>query len=115
MLACACFASASWSTTSAHADEPNDGTRAVRREAMASVHETRAWLRAKNELQRLPREIADLHRQLDSARLARGAAATERVAQLEDRLAAAEAKLARIQAQFGPLVQAMNELAEGGV
>ena len=86
----------------------------ARRAAMATMHETRAWLRAKGELQRLPGEIAELKKALKSARLATDEKAAERVSSLEEQIAGAQARLARIQAQFGPLVQAMDELATVG-
>lgn len=110
VLACAPIEDQLVAAKDAHAEEGTAESRQAKRAAMATTHETRAWLRAADELERLPREIAGLQEQLRSARKARDGQAAERVARLEARIGAAEARRARIQAQFGPLVQAMNEL-----
>lgn len=114
VLACAPIEDQLQAAKAAHAEQGTDESRAAHREAMATMHETRAWLRAKAELQRLPQLIADLQSTLKNARHARDAEAAERVTRLETQIEDAQARLARIQAQFGPLVQAMDELAAVG-
>ncbi|WP_113699189.1 hypothetical protein [Nonomuraea lactucae] len=114
VLACADVEDQLAGAKSEYADELSDETRAAKREAMATMHETRAWLRAKDELAILPDKIADVQRELKSARLAKAGTADKRIGELEAALAFLEARHKRIQAQFGPLVQAMDELAAAG-
>lgn len=92
----------------------SEGDVHTRRAAMASMHETRAWLRAKDELGRLPQFIADLQEQLQHAQAAREPETAAQAPVVAAQIRQAEQRLVRIQAQFGPLVQAMNELAEVG-
>jgi hypothetical protein len=113
VLACAPIEDRLADAKQGHTDAPTDETRAERRAAMATLHETRAWLRATDELRRLPQEIAALQESLTMAELARDKKKAERVAELEGKLAAAAQRQARIRAQFGGLVEAMDELAGG--
>lgn len=112
MLACAPIEDALDDAKAAHAGEGSEGSRTVKRQAMATLHETRAWLRAADVLATLPQSIAGLKAQLASAGMA--ADGQERVARLERKLAAARARLARIEERFGPLVAEMEALAAGG-
>jgi hypothetical protein len=100
VLACAAVTDRLAEAKAVHAEQPTDETRAARRQAMAVVHETRAWLRAKAELARLPREIAVLSGLTDPRSVAKRQAA--------------EQKLARIERDYGDLVAAMDVLAGGG-
>jgi hypothetical protein len=114
VLACADVEDRLAAAKQAHTGEQSEESRAAKRQEMAALYETRAWLRAKDELTRLPGEIAEVERKLKHARLAKDEQAPARVLHLEGKLAAATAKLSRIQAEFGPLVAAMDELAAGG-
>ncbi|MEV0619605.1 hypothetical protein AB0I81_40245 [Nonomuraea sp. NPDC050404] len=115
-LAMACFPidDAMVAAKNTHAEEGSEESRAAKRDAMKTTHQTRAWLRAADDLQRLPGVIASLEQKVASARHAQDDQAAERVAKLERLLAAEVARLARIQRDFGPLVQSMQELAAGG-
>lgn len=110
-LACAPIEDGLDDAKTAHAEARTAESRAARTAAMTTMHQTRAWLRAKDELATLPQTIAGLEAQLGSARLAKDDEAAERVAKLGRKLAAATARQSRIQARFGPLVQAMEQLA----
>ena len=114
VLACAPIEDQLQAAKAAHAEQGTDESRAAHRSAMAAMHETRAWLRAGAELQRLPQVIADLQSKLKTARQAKDKQAAERIAGLQTQIKDAEERLARIQAQFGPLVQAMEQLATVG-
>lgn len=114
VLACAPIEDLLDEAKQAHAEQGSEESRQAKRAAMATMHETRAWLRACDELATLPRTIAGLEAELKSARLASDDQAAERVVKLERKLAAARQRLARIQAQFGPLVADMEALAAGG-
>lgn len=107
VLACAPLEDALAAAKAAHAEEGSDESRQAKRDAMATMHETRAWLRAADEMQRLPRTIASLETQLATAD-------GERAFVLGARLQAARQRLARIEREHGPLVRAMEELAAAG-
>jgi hypothetical protein len=113
-LACAPLEDQLLQAKAAHEQEPTAQTRAAMVQSMATVHETRAWLRAADELERLPGEIAAAQQQLDIARKARNPQTAKQVPTLEAKVRRAQEKLARIQWDFGPLVTAMEELAAAG-
>ncbi|MGA5764472.1 hypothetical protein [Nonomuraea bangladeshensis] len=114
VVACAPIGDGLTDAKAAHADEGSEESQAAKRAAMATMHETRAWLRAKDLLTILPGRIAGLEAQLAAARRADDDGAAARVRRLEEQLAAARAKHERVQRQFGPLVAAMDELAAAG-
>ncbi|MFB4285710.1 hypothetical protein ACBJ59_61360 [Nonomuraea sp. MTCD27] len=79
----------------AHAADPTEETRAARKAEMESLAETRTWLRAVDRIRKAEAEIARL--------AARGGTAEE--------IRQYELKIAHIRAEYGPLIDAMQQLA----
>lgn len=83
----------------AHAAEGSEETRAAKKAAMASLYETRQWLRAKKQIADCERDLAELGGRSDDE-----AVATREVLLLE---------LADLHTKYDPLIQAMAELGAG--
>jgi hypothetical protein len=106
-LACADVQDATVAAKEEHASERTGQTRTGKVQAMAALYETRAWLRAKAELDRLPGVVERLRVTVEHTK----DPDTRRKEQA--RLNAAEARLARIAKEFGGLVADMDALAGG--
>ncbi|MGW4469662.1 hypothetical protein ACWENQ_08315 [Nonomuraea sp. NPDC004354] len=82
-----------------HAEQRTPESRLAKRQAMASIAETRTWLRAKARLEEAQREVQEYAGATDPKKVAIRARA--------------EADLERIPREFGPLLAAMEQLAAG--
>lgn len=85
----------------AHAEQQTEESRAAKKAAMASLYETRQWLRAKKQIADCEQDIAALGGRSDD----------EAVATREALLA----ELAELHAKYDPLIRAMAELGAGMV
>lgn len=81
----------------AHAEAPTLETLAAKRQAMATMHETRAWIRAVDGIKKAERDVAAY------------ASATD--AKSVRRYEQAQRDLERLPREFGPLIAAMEELS----
>lgn len=107
-LACGDVQDRNVEAKAAHEAAPTAETQAAKRQAMAALAETRAWLRAKDTLDRMPGQIAGLQVQLANVQ----EESTRK--KLQARLSAYEAKLVRVERDYGPLVAEMDAFAAGG-
>jgi hypothetical protein len=82
-----------------HSEQGTAESRLAMRQAMASIAETRTWLRAKARLETARREVQEYATATDPKKVALRARA--------------EADLERIPREYGPLLAAMEELAAG--
>lgn len=84
----------------AHAEQGTQRSRAEKRAAMASLAETRQWLRALDKIQQTELELAEL-----DGKTGQDTAETR---------AALQAQLDDLHERYVPLIQAMTALGDGG-